>query len=132
LVRRIIKLLFDTHTFIWWDSQPHKLSAKSLALLSNSSNIKFLSIVSIWEMQIKYQLGKFSWQLPLRDIINEQIHNHNIVILSITSEHILGLDNLPLHHKDPFDRLLISQANLEDAILISCDSVFNQYSVKVD
>ncbi|WP_234301078.1 type II toxin-antitoxin system VapC family toxin [Sphaerospermopsis aphanizomenoides] len=71
-------------------------------------------------------------QLPLRDIINEQIHNHNIVILSITSEHILGLDNLPLHHKDPFDRLLISQANLEDAILISCDSVFNQYSVKVD
>ncbi|MEA5578352.1 type II toxin-antitoxin system VapC family toxin [Anabaena sp. UHCC 0451] len=127
-----MKLLFDTHTFIWWDSQPHKLSAKSLALLSNSSNIKFLSIVSIWEMQIKYQLGKLSLQLPLRDIINEQIHNHNIVILSITSEHILGLDNLPLHHKDPFDRLLISQANLEDAILISCDSVFNQYSVKVD
>jgi PIN domain nuclease of toxin-antitoxin system len=127
-----MKLLFDTHTFIWWDSQPHKLSAKSLALLSNSSNIKFLSIVSIWEMEIKYQLGKLSLQLPLRDIINEQIHNHNMVILSITSEHILGLDNLPLHHKDPFDRLLISQANLEDAILISCDSVFNQYSVKVD
>ncbi|WP_016949181.1 type II toxin-antitoxin system VapC family toxin [Anabaena sp. PCC 7108] len=127
-----MKLLFDTHTFIWWDSQPHKLSAQSLALLSNSSNIKFLSIVSIWEMQIKYQLGKLSLQLPLRDIINEQIHNHNIVILSITSENILGLDNLPLHHKDPFDRLLISQASLEDAILISCDSVFNQYSVKVD
>lgn len=71
-------------------------------------------------------------KLPLKDIINEQIHNHNILILSITSEHILGLDNLPLHHKDPFDRLLISQASLEDAILISCDFVFNKYSVKVD
>jgi len=127
-----MKLLFDTHTFIWWDSEPSKLSHQALELLSNSSNIKLLSIVSIWEIQIKHQLGKLSLQLPLKDIIDDQINKHNILILSITTDHILGLDNLPLYHKDPFDRLLISQANIEQAILISCDSVFQHYPVTVD
>ncbi len=127
-----MKLLFDTHTFIWWDSEPNKLSSKALELLSNSANMKFLSIVSIWEIQIKHQLGKLSLILPLKDIIDEQINNHNISILPIATDHILGLNNLPLHHKDPFDRLLISQAKIEDTTLVSCDSVFQNYSVKVD
>ncbi len=64
-----MKLLFDTHTFIWWDSEPNKLSQTALKLLSDRSNIKPLSIVSIWEIQIKYQLGKLSLKLPLRDIV---------------------------------------------------------------
>ncbi len=127
-----MKLLFDTHTFIWWDSEPNKLSSKALELLSNSANIKLLSIVSIWEIQIKHQLGKLSLILPLKNIIDEQINNHNISILPIATDHILGLNNLPLHHKDPFDRLLISQAKIEDATLISCDSIFQNYPVTVD
>lgn len=94
--------------------------------------MKLLSIVSIWEIQIKHQLGKLSLILPLKDIIDEQINNHNISILPITTDHILGLNNLPLHHKDPFDRLLISQAKIEDATLVSCDSIFQNYPVTVD
>ncbi|NJL91290.1 MAG: type II toxin-antitoxin system VapC family toxin [Coleofasciculaceae cyanobacterium SM2_1_6] len=119
-----MKLLFDTHTFIWWDSEPTRLSSRALELLSNSANMKFLSVVSIWEIQIKHQLGKLSLTLPLKDIIDEQINNHNISILPIAPNHIFGLNHLPFHHKDPFDRLLISQAKIEEAILVSCDSVF--------
>ncbi|MGK7946129.1 MAG: type II toxin-antitoxin system VapC family toxin [Microcystaceae cyanobacterium] len=127
-----MKLLFDTHTFIWWDSEPEKLSSQVITLLSNRSNIKLLSVVSIWEIQIKHQLGKLSLNLPLRNIIEEQINNHNIVILTIIPDHVLELDKLPFHHKDPFDRLLIAQANIEQATLISRDSIFERYSVNVN
>lgn len=124
-----MKLLFDTHTFIWWDSEPDKLSPNALELLSDRTNLKLLSMVSIWEIQIKYQLGKLSLNLPLQKIIDDQINQHNIQLLSITLDHVLALNNLPFYHKDPFDRLLIAQANIEQVTLISCDSIFNRYSV---
>jgi PIN domain nuclease of toxin-antitoxin system len=126
-----MKLLLDTHTFIFWDSQPSKLSQRALELLTNKDNLRLLSVVSLWEIQIKQQLGKLTLNKTLEDIILIQQNNY-IEILPITVAHILALDGLPLYHKDPFDRLLIAQANRENAVLISCDSVFANYSVQVE
>lgn len=126
-----MKLLLDTHTFIWWDSNPAKLSQKALNLLTDKDNPRLLSVVSLWEIQIKHQLGKLTLNKALREIIAIQQNNY-IEILPINIQHILALDNLPLYHKDPFDRLLIAQANIENAVLISCDNVFANYSVQVE
>jgi len=126
-----MKLLLDTHTFIWWDSEPSKLSECALELLTDKNNLRLLSVVTLWEIQIKQQLGKLILNKSLGKIITTQ-QNNFITILPITADHILALDSLPIYHKDPFDRLLIAQANTENAVLMSCDSVFANYSVKVE
>lgn len=91
----------------------------------------FLSIASIWEIQIKTQNGKFSFPQPLPEIIKEQQLINNLQILPITAEQIYELENLPFHHKDPFDRLLIAQAISENFTLVTDDSQFSSYSVKI-
>jgi len=127
-----MKLLLDTHTFIWWDSSPQKLSPKALALCQNPENILLLSIGSIWEMQIKIQLGKLSLNLPLPELIESQQQTNNIEVLPINLTHLFTLDRLPNHHKYPFDRLLISQAIVENAVLVSGDSILANYPVKIE
>ena len=126
-----MKLLLDTHTFIWWDSAPNKLSPKILALCQDQANEMILSVASIWEMQIKLQLGKLQLNLPLKDIITSQQQTNNIRVLEVTLAHVLALEGLPTFHKDPFDRLLIAQANVEDIALVSRDKIFKQYPVKL-
>ena len=126
-----MKLLLDNHTFIWWDSNPDKLSPKALALCEDPANIVLLSVASAWEMQIKAQLGKLRLALPLAEIIASQQQAHNIEVLQVSLAHVLSLEELPAHHKDPFDRLLISQAMVEGAALISHDMIFEQYPIDV-
>ncbi|NEP78685.1 MAG: type II toxin-antitoxin system VapC family toxin [Okeania sp. SIO3B3] len=118
-----MKLLLDTHTFIWWDSEPSKLSQRALELLTDKNNLRLLSVVSLWEMSIKHKLGKLKLEKTLAEIVAIQ-QNNFIEILPITVAHVLALDSLSVYHKDPFDRLLIAQANIENAVLISCDSIF--------
>jgi PIN domain nuclease of toxin-antitoxin system len=91
-----------------------------------------ISVVSAWEMQIKVQLGKLSLTAPLGEIIAGQQKLNQLEVLPINLPHILALDGLPNHHKDPFDRLLIAQARIENAVLISRDTVFGQYPVNVE
>lgn len=131
MVAKSIKLLLDTHTFIWWDSEPSKLSKRALELLTDKNNLRLLSVVSLWEISIKHQLGKLTLNKTLGEIVAIQKNNF-IDILAITVAHVLALDSLSVYHKDPFDRLLIAQANVENAVLISCDSVFANYSVQVE
>jgi PIN domain nuclease of toxin-antitoxin system len=126
-----MKLLLDTHTFIWWSSAPNKLSPKALALCQDASNRVLLSVTSVWEMQIKHQLGKLRLDLPLGDLISEQREINRIEVLPITLPHVLVLESLPFHHKDPFDRLLIAQANSEGAVLVTKDPAFEEYPVKL-
>ena len=126
-----MKLLLDTHTFIWWDSDPSKLSASALALCSDPTNELILSVTSLWEMQIKHQLGKLSLRLPLIDIIAHQQATNGVIVLPVLPAHVFGLDGLPTPHKDPFDRLLVAQANSEAATLISADAIFSSYPVHV-
>src|ERR1043165_5954942 len=122
-----MKLLLDTHTFIWWDGDLTKLSPKAFALCQDPANTLLLSVASAWEIQIKFQLGKLDLDSPLADIISGQQRINQLEVLPINLAHVLALDNLPEHHKDPFDRLLIAQANVEDAVLVSRDMIFRQY-----
>lgn len=126
-----MKLLLDTHTFIWWDSEPAKLSPQVLAFCQDRQNVVLLSVVSIWEMQLKLQLGKLRLALPLKEIIDTQRQTNSIEILPVTLAHVLALENLPAHHKDPFDRLLVAQAIVEEAVLASRDSNIARYAVQV-
>ena len=126
-----MKLLLDTHAFIWWDSEPAKLSPKALALCQDRANVVLLSVTSVWEMQIKLQIGKLKLDLPLAEVVESQRQTNGIQVLPIILSHVLELENLPFHHKDPFDRLLIAQANVEDATLVSNGPVFEDYPVKV-
>ncbi len=126
-----MKLLLDTHTFLWWDSEPARLSTTALSACQDPSNILILSTVSVWEMQVKSQLGKLTLNLPLPDIIKGQQETNRIIILPMALEHVLELQDLPPHHKDPFDRLLIAQAKVEEAVLVSHDSWFVNYPVRL-
>jgi PIN domain nuclease of toxin-antitoxin system len=124
-----MNLLLDTHTFIWWADEPEKLSKDALDALEDENNRLFLSLVSIWEIQIKVQLGKMKLILPLKDLVESQEAANDLTILPISREHIFTLDNLPFHHKDPFDRLLIAQATVDGATIVSVDSRLAVYSV---
>jgi PIN domain nuclease of toxin-antitoxin system len=126
-----LKYILDTHTFIWWNDDPQLLSEKVVALCEDPSNKLFVSLASVWEMQIKLQLKKLKLSASLESIIEQQQAN-NIELLTLTTQHILNLSTLPMHHKDPFDRLIISQANMDNAILLSADKKFELYDVKVD
>ena len=126
-----MKLLLDTHTFIWWDSEPGKLSSRVFELCQNQDNVLILSVVSVWEMQIKSQLGKLKLNQSLSNLIEGQRHANQVEILSIKLPHVLELKNLPPHHKDPFDRLLIAQAKIENVILLSKDAILARYSPDV-
>lgn len=126
-----MKLLLDTHTFIWWDSDPAKLSATALALCSDASNQLVLSVASLWEMQIKRQLGKLDLRLPLAEIVTHQQETNGVAILTIVQAHVLALEELPSHHRDPFDRLLVAQALVEGATLCSADPVLRSYPIEV-
>jgi PIN domain nuclease of toxin-antitoxin system len=126
-----MKLLLDTHTFIWWDSDPLRLSPHVLNMCQDPENEVLVSVASLWEMQIKIQLGKLKLNTPLAELVAAQQEINNIQILDITLDHVLALAELPPHHKDPFDRLLITQADSEKAILLSKDQIFTEYAVKV-
>lgn len=126
-----MNLLLDTHAFIWWDSDPGRLSEKALSYIQNGENQILLSVASVWEMQIKAQLGKLTLQKPLAELVTAQQSVNGIELLPIQLSHVLALDSLPLHHKDPFDRLLIAQAHAENAVLVSQDALIAQYSVEL-
>lgn len=124
-----MKLLLDTHTFIWWYNTPDNLPAKVLAACQNVENSLMLSVASAWEIQIKTQLGKLHLTKPLADILYHQQMQNQLQILSITLPVIFTLDNLPLHHRDPFDRLIIAQAKVDSLTLVSNDGRFTPYPI---
>lgn len=126
-----MKLLLDTHVFIWWDSRPDRLSPKALQACEDEANSLLFSVVSAWEMQIKSQLGKLRLGMPLAGIVEAQRQSNSVEILPITLPHVLALEQLPRHHADPFDRLLIAQAHVEEAHLVTADSSFSAYPVSL-
>lgn len=126
-----MKLLLDSHTFKWWRDEPNKISAVAFTKISDPNNDVFLSVVTVWELQIKIALNKFSVKGGLENAVKGEQLNNNFQILPIQLSHALYLENLPLHHKDPFDRLLISQANVENMILVSADVNFAKYQVNL-
>ncbi len=126
-----MRLLLDTHTFIWWDSQSSQIPSETLTLLKNPQNELMVSLGSLWEIQIKTHLGKLALRDPLLDIVQQQQAENGIVLLPIALTHIVELDCLPWHHKDTFDRLLIAQSRIEWATLVSRDTAFHQYDCRI-
>lgn len=126
-----MKILLDTHTFVWMVDDPNQLSPLASSLLRDRGNTLLLSAVSIWEMQIKIGLNKLPLSRPLREIVTMQQDRNDLQILRIELPHLWALEELPPHHKDPFDRLLIAQAQIEDVPLLSRDELVSQYEIKV-
>ncbi len=127
-----MKLLLDTHAFLWLinDDFAHLRGNKAVELFLANDTQAFLSLASVWEMAIKIRLGKLALQQPLADFIPQQLQRNQMELLPIGFEHILQTLQLPFHHRDPFDRLLIAQAISEEMTLLSADGAFSAYNVK--
>lgn len=121
--------LLDTHTFLWMDHDPDNLSDTAREICKERSNQLLLSTVSIWEMQIKYQLGKLKLPADLPYIIENQVSTNDMTILSIEPVQIYKLATLPDIHRDPFDRMLIAQALLIGSPIITKDKKFSGYPI---
>jgi PIN domain nuclease of toxin-antitoxin system len=122
--------LLDTHVLLWFLSQQNKISSQVLEQCADPHNQPYFSLISIWEIQIKYQLGKLDLDIPIQKIIHTA-NEKDILKLDVKEQHILLLDNLPYHHKDPFDRLIIAQAKAEKMTLISADKIIKHYDVNL-
>jgi PIN domain nuclease of toxin-antitoxin system len=122
--------LLDTQAFMWMDSDPAKLSLAATVFVLDPANTLLVSVVSVWEIVIKHQIGKLPLNRPLEDILRDQLAR-NIQVLDVNLGHVLAVRSLPIVHKDPFDRLLAAQAIVEGAVLVTADPVFGQYPVQV-
>ncbi|MEH1997254.1 MAG: type II toxin-antitoxin system VapC family toxin [Nostoc sp.] len=126
-----MKLLLDTQCWLWWFTQPELLNEAAIAHIADETNELWLSVASIWEMGIKVAIAK----LPLADPLDSYIYSRMTVLamrsLEITASHALQAAALPLHHRDPFDRMLIAQAQIQEMTLVSADSMFNKYDISL-
>jgi len=125
-----VNYLIDTHAFLWIAANDSKLSNKVRALFLDSENLLFLSMASIWEMAIKISLKKLSIGQSLKDFLQMNLGSNDIEILNIKVTHILLLENLQFYHRDPFDRLIISQSISENIPIISADKAFDFYPIR--
>ncbi len=121
-----MNLLLDTHILLWHLADNPKLSLETSSLIENEAHDKFLSIVSLWEIELKRNIDKLSLTQPIETLLPTEI-----VILPLKIEHIGYLKNLPFHHRDPFDRIIISQAIVEGYTLVTDDKAFKQYGVLI-
>lgn len=125
------RLLLDTHTFLWWVSDAPELSITAREAISDTGNECFLSIASCWEMAIKSSIGKLRLTKPVERFVNDLITENGFRLLSIDLRHAAKVEALPFHHRDPFDRLLIAQAITEKLTIVTVDSLFSSYGVKL-
>ncbi|KAB2833543.1 MAG: type II toxin-antitoxin system VapC family toxin [Candidatus Dadabacteria bacterium] len=124
-----MNLVLDTHAFLWIVSDDKKLSRKTKKLFLNKSNDIYLSAASIWEMAIKISLGRLTLDEPLESFIETHAVGNNIKILDIKSKHLYKIENLPFHHRDPFDRIIIAQCMIENYFIVGSDKAFDSYPV---
>ena len=124
-----MNLLLDTHTLIWFGENDPKLSKKAVSAIESPENVKFVSTASLWEIAIKSSLGKLQLNQPLNEII-ATLQPNGFELLGIDAAHVLQIENLPFLHRDPFDRMLISQALSESFVIVSKEDLFGQYGVK--
>jgi PIN domain nuclease of toxin-antitoxin system len=123
-----MKLLLDTHTFLWFTNESPQLSIDAKNLLESDVDL-LLSIASLWEIAIKVSIGKLTLPDEYDNFIPQQVSLNDIEILPIGMAHLAIVTNLPFHHRDPFDRLLIAQAIVEKVSIISADTVLDSYGI---
>jgi len=125
-----MRCLLDSHSFLWFVHGDRRLSVPAREAVLNSENQVFLSVASLWEIAIKISLGKLELSKSLPDLFWELAVNE-IEILDIRPQHLLPLADLPFYHRDPFDRLIIAQAMVEDMPVLSTDPKFREYPVQI-
>ena len=126
-----MRVLVDTHTFIWDLLGDHRSSRKAKHMLSSDTDELVFSLVSLWEIAIKIKTGKLNTIGSSVAYLRDEMNAYGMELLPIRYEHILQLESLPHHHSDPFDRLLIAQAATESLPILTADETFKQYDVKV-
>jgi PIN domain nuclease of toxin-antitoxin system len=126
-----LRVLLDTHSWLWMVGESGRLADSSRGLLRDPSNDLFLSAASAWEMAIKYAAGKLRLPQPPAALITQWMAEVRMGALPILHAHALRAGELPLHHRDPFDRLLIAQAQIEGLTVLTADRVFAKYDVPV-
>ncbi|MEH1887021.1 type II toxin-antitoxin system VapC family toxin [Nostoc sp.] len=125
-----MRLLLDTHTFIWYVTDNSRLSNQVVALINDENNEIILSIASLWEIAIKQNLGKLSFNQSFEIFITQQLNLNDFSLLDIKITHVTVVATLPLHHRDPFDRILIAQSIVENIPLLSADKIFDAYPIR--
>ena len=121
------RLLIDTHVFIWWLTDDLALGPLTRNVISRGSNVVYVSAVTPWEISIKRSLGKLQFEAD----IDEAMERNHFFPLSITHAHAEQAGDLPRHHGDPFDRMLIAQSQMEGLILVSADALFSPYGIRL-
>jgi PIN domain nuclease of toxin-antitoxin system len=125
-----VKLLLDTHAFLWFVEGKEDLSPVALSAIEEEENSLFLSLASYWEICLKLSIGKLMLADGWPRIFEREIRRNGIHWLDLKSEHFRGVIDLPFHHRDPFDRLLIAQAIHERCALVTGDSWIPRYGIK--
>jgi PIN domain nuclease of toxin-antitoxin system len=123
-----MRLLLDTHAFLWFIGNDPRLSPRAKALLESDAD-SLLSVGSLWEIAVKVSIGKLSLAQPFDIFVAQQLADNEIELLPISLAHLGVVSALALHHRDPFDRLLIAQAMIEQTPIVSADAAFDAYSV---
>ena len=126
-----MRILLDTHSFLWFIEGSHKLSGKAREIIADFENELLLSVGSLWEITIKTSLGKLELSEPLEELTKNQLKEDEINVLPIELKHLWALKKLPFHHRDPFDRLIVAQGISENLPIISKDSAFSDYDVEI-
>jgi PIN domain nuclease of toxin-antitoxin system len=124
-----MKLLLDTHAFLWFIEGNQNLSLTAKNAIESPTNQRYLSIASLWEIAIKVSIGKLEIGMTLTELVKREVYGNAIDLLEIQSQHLDTLAALPFHHKDPFDRLILSQGLTEKIPIVTKDGLFANYPV---
>jgi PIN domain nuclease of toxin-antitoxin system len=124
-----VRLLLDTHAFLWFITTDANLSATAKSLISDPGNEILISPASYWETAIKVSIGKYPLSVPFETFITQGINGNRFRILAIEPGHAAVLTTLPFHHRDPFDRMLVAQAQVERISLVSNDAILDLYGI---
>jgi PIN domain nuclease of toxin-antitoxin system len=125
-----MKLLLDTHAFLWFITNDPKLSRRAQSLIQAPANQRWLSMASLWEMAIKLSLGRLTIARPFDEFIPVQLQLNHVGLLGIELPRVFAVVNSAFHHRDPFDRLIAAQSQIEDLPIVSADPVFDAYGVQ--
>lgn len=125
-----MRVLVDTHVFLWWVEGDRALPPKARAALADPDNECLVSLASVWELAIKAGLGKLKLSLPVKRYVVENVAANDFRMLDIKIAHLGRVETLASHHGDPFDRMLIAQALEENLPVVTADPIFRKYGVK--
>lgn len=125
-----MRFLLDTSVILWSVAEEHKLNARALEAIRSKTDVLYMSAVSAWEIAVKYDLGDLRLHTEPVSFVPEVIRGMGMQVLDITPVHAIEAGRLPHHHRDPFDRMLIAQANVEGMTLLTSDRIFGRYELE--